>query len=146
MDPTMLAAAAMGLLGPFLNKISEGSLARAGETLADAAFDQLSKLHQAIKQRFCEDPYDEALLRGVADRPDSTTRLRTLEGRLGELLEEDPEFAATVARLLDEAETAGARTIQAVDSGAVAGGNVTMDGTYIAGRDMHIGVHSWSED
>jgi hypothetical protein len=139
MDPATLATAAIGLLAPFLHKISDAGLTRAGESLTDTAVAKLSGLHQAIKQKVGKDPYDEALLRGVEDRPDNTTRLRTLESRLSEILDEDPEFAATVTRLLEEATAAGARTIQAADSGAVAGGNITMTGTHVAGRDMHIG-------
>jgi hypothetical protein len=44
-----------------------------------------------------------------------------------------------VVRLLYEVRAGGVQAIQASDSGAVADGDVHMPGTYVAGRDLHVG-------
>lgn len=139
MDPVTLAAAAVGVLGPFLAKLGESGLTKAGEDLADAAGERLGALYTAIKSRFSGEAYQEAVLKGAEDKPDSPTRLGALEGVLAETLEADPDFAATVTRLLAEAQAAGVQAIQVSDSGAVAGGNIAMHGRYVSGRDLTIG-------
>jgi hypothetical protein len=126
MDPTTLAAAAVGLLGPFFTK--------AAENIADTATEKIGALYQAVKAKFHGDAYQQAVLQGAEERPESQARLSALEGLLAETLEQDPEFAATLIRLVEETQS-----IQVTDSGAVAGRDVTMRGTYVAGRDLHIG-------
>lgn len=144
MDPMTLASAAVGMLGPFLAKLAESGMAKAGENMADAAGERLGALYNAVKSRFSGDTYQEAVLRGAEDRPDNPTRLNALEGVLAEVLEADPDFADTLSRLLDAAQAAGVQALRVSDSGAVAGGDVTMRGTYVAGRDLHIGTDGQS--
>jgi hypothetical protein len=146
MDPATLAAATVGLLAPFLGKIGDAGLARVGDSLTAAATEHLGRLYQAIKKKLAGDPYHDAILRGAEERPDSQPRLSALEGILSGSLAEDPGFAAAVAGLFDQATAAGARTIQVTGSGAVAGGDASMTGRYVAGRDMRIGRETPDED
>lgn len=137
MDPVTLASTAIGLLGPLLGKIGEGGLARIGESIADKSLEPLTRLYTGIKNRLRDDTYGTAVLAGAEERPESPARLGALESTLAELLATDPEFASLIEEMVTEAKSAGA--IQVSDSGAVAGGNVNLKGTYVAGRDMHIG-------
>lgn len=137
MDPAALASTAIGLLGPILGKIGEGGLTRIGESITEKGLEPLSRLYIGIKNRFHGDPYAAAVLGGAEERPSSPARLSALESTLAELLTADPEFATFVDALVTEAKTAGVTRVS--DSGAVAGGNVNMQGKYVAGRDMHIG-------
>lgn len=139
MEPITLAAAAVGILAPFLGKIAEGGLARAGETLGDTVTEGLGNLHQAIRRRLGRDTYAQGILTGAEEQPDDPRRLAALEGVIAEAIERDPEFAASIGALLEEARAAGAQTIQVNDSGAVAGGNITITGTNVAARDLYLG-------
>jgi hypothetical protein len=56
-----------------------------------------------------------------------------------ELSAADSDCADRVVRLLYEVRAGGVQAIQAGDSGAVADGDVHMPGTYVAGRDLHVG-------
>jgi hypothetical protein len=137
MDPATLASTAIGLLGPLLGKVGEGGLARIGESITDKALEPLSRLYTGVKNRLQGDPYGKAVLAGAEERPGSQARLGALESTLAELLTADPGFATLIEGLVTEAKAAGATHIN--DSGAVAGGDVNIRGTYAAGRDMHIG-------
>lgn len=137
MDPTMLAGTAVGLLTPILGKIGEGGLTRIGEAVTEKGLEPLTRLYIGIKERLRGDAYAETVLAGAVQRPDSQARLGALEATLAELLAADPDFTATLERLVGEAKTVS--TIHAEDSGAVAGGNMNISGTYVAGRDMHVG-------
>jgi hypothetical protein len=83
------------------------------------------------------DAYNQAILQGAEDKPDSPERLDTLAKTLASILQEDPEFTDTLASLLDQATTG--QHIQATDSGATAGRDFHQTGTYVAGRDLIIG-------
>jgi hypothetical protein len=137
MEPVTLAAVAVGLLIGFFKKAGETVADQAGEAVGQATAGAVGRLYQRLRARFADDEYDSAVLRGIEERPDSEARRRSLEGTLAERLQEDPEFAAELQRLVDEAENSGAVSVKATDSGITAGGDVAVHaGGDVAGRDM----------
>ncbi|GAB3670668.1 hypothetical protein GCM10027589_39250 [Actinocorallia lasiicapitis] len=132
MEPITLAAAAVTALAPYLGQIAGGSLARIGEAASDGAAQRVTELYRTIRGRVTGHPYEEATLDRAEAEPDSESRLAALRGVLTELLESDPAFARELAPLITH-------HLQVADSGAVAGNDFHQTGTYVAGRDLHIG-------
>ena len=139
MDPITLAAATVGVLAPYLGQIAGGGLARIGEVVTDGAGHRVAELYRAVRDRVTGSTYEEAVLDGAEAQPENEGRVSALQNVLAELIESDADFAASLESLVQQAQEAGARRLQVTDSGAVAGGDVNQAGTYVAGRDMHIG-------
>jgi hypothetical protein len=140
MDPAALASATVGLLAPVLGKIADAGLTHVGDSLAGTAAEQLGRLYRAIRNKLAANPDHAAILHRAEERPDSQPRLSEMQDAVRASLVQDPEFAETIARLVDDAKAAGARTVRAAGSGAVAAGDVAMTGRYVAGRDLYVGA------
>jgi hypothetical protein len=125
---------------PYLKHLAGKVMSKAEEDVAAGAIPAVKRLYERVKERFADEPYAAAQLSGVAERPDSESRTVALRAALEEVLASDAEFAADVRRLVEEARANGA-VVVAQDAGVVAGGDVTMHGKYVAGRDMNIGGH-----
>ncbi|HEV7759346.1 MAG TPA: hypothetical protein VGO78_10165, partial [Acidimicrobiales bacterium] len=65
MDPVTLAAAAVGLLAPFLRSIGDTVAGEASETLSDAAVPVVKRLFKALKDRLLPGSYSGNQLDGV---------------------------------------------------------------------------------
>ncbi|MFC4054088.1 hypothetical protein ACFOY4_30720 [Actinomadura syzygii] len=139
MEPVTLAAAAVGALVPYLGQMAGGGLARLGEAASDSASQHIVELYRAIRSRVTGAPYEEAVLDGAEAQPDSEGRRTALQNALAELLASDPDFAAHLEQLLEQVDQAEIRQLQITDSGAVAANDLHQSGTYVAGRDLHIG-------
>lgn len=137
-EPVSLAAAAVSLLAPFLQRLGGRVAEDASDALADAALPVVKRLYQTVKARLLPGSYAGNQLEGVEKRPDSEGRQQALRTALAEELAADPELAAQVERLVSEAQAAGVQVI-ASDAGVVAGRDVHQRGQYVAGRDLHIG-------
>jgi hypothetical protein len=63
-------------------------------------------------------------------------------------VQSDPSFAAVLAGLLEDARQAGGPTLTRIEqSGATSiHGGITMEGTNVAGRDLHMGNQRLGED
>jgi hypothetical protein len=144
MDPVTLAATAVGLLAPFLQRLGEKTAEKTSEevsqTLSEGAVPAVKRLLKALKERLRPGTYAGNQLEGVEEKPASDTRQQALRDALAEELQADPAFAAEVQGLVDEAEAAGGVRVTATDAGVVAGGDVHQSGTYVAGRDMTLGA------
>jgi hypothetical protein len=138
MDPGTLAMLAVQALVPFFKQVGERAVGRVAEGLGDAVLDRAQRLYERVKRALAGDPADEALVEGVRAAPDDPDRQEFLQRRLARLLERDPELAAEIERLVGEVRQAGGVQMAVTDSGAVAGGNVTIEGDYAAGRDLTI--------
>jgi hypothetical protein len=135
MDPATLAAAAVGLLIPFLKSVGEKIADRSG----DVVVSKLGTLYERIRDRLRGDSYEEQLLAGVAADPASQSRQRNLQSRLAELFETDDTFRADIESMVQEAHTAGAPTVVAESSGITAGGNVVQSaGGDAVGRNKNV--------
>ncbi|GEM_PF-565671 len=94
MDPLTLAAIA----APFVAKGAEAFSKSAGEKLGA----KVGELCQAVIDKFRGDSDAEETLALAQKRPDSKGRQNALEEVLAEKLEDDPDFASKVQRLVDE--------------------------------------------
>lgn len=98
-DPLTLAAIA----APFLAEGAEAFSKSAGEKLGA----KVGELCQEVADKFRDDSDAEVTLALAQKRPDSKGRQGALEEILKEKLEDDPDFAARVQRLVDELEKGG---------------------------------------
>lgn len=121
MDPVTLAIAAAGLIAKFY----EGAVSKAGEEAA-------AGLTAWIRDRFKGHEVGEQALARVEDAPDSSSRVKALEGVIVDQAQADPDFLARLAKLLEKTQPAAAQG-QATTSGdqspafgQVSGGNVNL--------------------
>ncbi|SDP44505.1 hypothetical protein SAMN04487914_111143 [Arthrobacter sp. ok909] len=122
MDPVTLGVVAAGLISKFY----EGALSKAVEEASKGLVDW-------IKGRFKGHEAGERALARVEDAPDSTSRVKALEGIIEEQATADPDFLDQLAKLLEKAQptavqghaaTSGA---QSPAFGQISGGNVSVD-------------------
>lgn len=141
MDPMALAGSAVALLVPYLERVAGRVVGQAAEDLDQAVMGVVGRIYNAIKGRVTVDGFAEGALKRLEQRPVDEGRQATLQDVMAELIEGDPAFQTVLTKLVEEAKATGGTSIaQIADSGAAAvGGNVTMTGTHVAGRDMTIG-------
>jgi hypothetical protein len=81
-------------------KEGEDSSTKAGEKMGGSA----GKLCKAVADRFKGDAYAEQTLARAREKPDSAERLSALKGILAEKMNDDPNFAQKMEKLVQEAE------------------------------------------
>lgn len=117
-----VAASAIAILAPYIAKAGESFAEKAGEKLAEKA----GALYQAIKNKFKSDTDAEQTIALVEAKPDSKARMSALEEILTDKMKEDPDFAATVNRLVEEAKEADSNKVLVFGQRNIAvGGNVS---------------------
>jgi murein L,D-transpeptidase YcbB/YkuD len=137
-EPVSLAASAVALLVPYLERVAGRVAEQATDALADAAIPALKRLYEAVKARLRPGTYAGNQLQGVEERPDSEGRQQALRSALAEEVESDPAFAAELDRLVSQAQTATGVRVTATDVGVIAGRDAHLRGGYVAGRDMDL--------
>jgi hypothetical protein len=136
MDPLGLAAAAVALLVPYFQRAAGAAAERTGEVLADSALAKVKALYEKLRARLPSGGYRGALLDGVREEPDDRGRQQILSAELAKVLSEDREFAAVLARLVDDAQAATGVRIKAGQAGLAAGRDVRQRaGGDVVGRD-----------
>ena len=130
-----VAASAITILTPYLAKAGESFAAKAGEKLLEKA----GALYQSIKDKFKGDHDAELTLTQVEAKPDSKARMSALEEVLTEKMKVDPNFAATVNRLIEEAKAADGRKVIAFGERNIAVGGDVSGSTFITGDSNQIG-------
>jgi hypothetical protein len=136
MEPLSLAAAAVGLLAPYLQQTAGVLADRAGQAIADAALPKVKALYERVRAKLTPGSYQGALLDGVQEAPEDPGRQEILKAELAKVIRQDPEFAAELERLVTEAQAAGGVRITATDAGVVAGRDVHQQaGGDVVGRD-----------
>jgi hypothetical protein len=122
MDPVTLGVAAAGLIAKFF----EGAASKAGE-------EGSAGLVAWLKDRFKGHEAGEQALARVEDAPDSSSRVKALEGVIVGQAQADPDFLAQLATLLEKAQPAAAQGQAATFGdqspafGQVSGGNVGIN-------------------
>ena len=96
LDPVSIAAIA----APYLAKGAEALAKTAGEKLGGVVGD----LAHAVANKFKGDSYAEQTLERAREKPESKERENALKGLLAEKMEEDPNFAEELSRLVDRAQ------------------------------------------
>jgi hypothetical protein len=138
-DPMSLAGAAVGLMVLYLKKLAGRTVERVGDDLDDATDAKVQALYERVKAKLLGDEYAAGLFKGVEAQPDSQPRQVNLQTMLAETLERDQEFADAIAQLVQQIQQTKVVTIQADDSGVVAGRDVHMrvdGGGSVIGRDQ----------
>jgi hypothetical protein len=141
MDPMALAGSAVALLVPYLERVAGRVVGQVGQDLDQAVMGVVERIYAAIKSRVGVDGFAEGALERLEQQPVDQRRQATVQDVVAELIDDDSAFRTLLTELVEEAKAAGGTSIaQIAESGAAAvGGNVTMTGTHVAGRDMTIG-------
>jgi hypothetical protein len=103
---------------------------------ADAEMDRsldasMDRLHDLVSRKLGPDPALQRLTEEATTgqaQPSDRTRQR-VQLALEDAAETDPDFAAELARLVEQLQTAGAGTAIAGDGGQAVGGNVSIQAT-----------------
>jgi hypothetical protein len=136
MDPVTIASAALAILGPYLAKAGGKFAEKAGETLAEQAED----LYQLIKRRFASDAYAEQTLTRAEQQPESEGRLAAVQEVLADKMNEDPDFAEAVRRIVDQVNSKhNIPSVTASGERSVATGGDISGGTLVTGNNNEIG-------
>jgi hypothetical protein len=140
MDPVSLATSAAALLAPYL---LDRGLGKVADDLTDAARAKVKELYQWLRGALDGRQAGRALERLERDPGNDGYRV-AFQVELADLVESesarDPAFAATLERLVADAQrAAGASFGQVRDAGAVAGRDVHQQGRNVAGRDLYVG-------
>ena len=130
-----VAASAIAILAPYIAKAGESFAEKAGEKLAEKA----GALYQAIKNKFKSDTDAEQTIALVEAKPDSKARMSALEEILTDKMKEDPDFAATVNRLVEEAKEADDRKVLVFGQRNIAVGGNVSGSTLITGDSNQVG-------
>lgn len=138
-EPAGLAATAVALLTPYLQRLAGRVVEHAADAIADEALPAVQRLYDTLRVRLRPGTYAANQLQGVEESPDSDGRQQALRAALVEELEDDPAFAAEIERLVNDTQEAGGVQIRVTDTGIVAGRDVNQRGRYVAGRDMTVG-------
>jgi hypothetical protein len=132
-----LATETAALVAAFLSGVAEGA--------GVATMDKLIELYQRVKGAFRGHRSAEQALERLAAKPDDEHLRAQVAKALEELIEADPSLAAGLAELVTGARSAGTETVIS-GSGAVAQRDLSMEGEYVAGRDLHMGERSRGAD
>jgi hypothetical protein len=147
MEPISLAASAAALLVTYLRHVGDQAADTLGDRLGEAAWTKLARLYERVRARVAGDRFGGRALQRLEQQPSNDRRRVVFEDVLADLLESEPEFAMALRRLVDDARQAGGPAVtQIADSGVVAGGNVHLEGTNVAGRDLTIGRSASPDD
>ena len=137
MDIALLAQTLATLLAPALPYLVEGGkqlVAKAGEDLAEGGWEKVKALWGRLRSRVEEDPAADRAVKAIANDPNDADAVASLRFQLKQILAEDNEFAAEIAKLVEP--LAGGTSFQVRD-GAIAHGPgakaVGKDGVLING-------------
>ncbi len=140
-DPATLAAQAVPMLVTYLRHIGGRLASRAASDVDDAVMGKLTEFYERVKVRVTGQGFAGQALERLEQDPENERRQGALEDALAETVEADPSFAASLSGLLEEIRRTAGPTLTRIDqSGATAiHGDVSLQGTNVAGRDLHVG-------
>jgi hypothetical protein len=133
MDTAELAKQVGVFLGPYLPFLMAGgtaALQEAAEKIGKGTVEQVERLWDKLWPRLGSRPAGAEAARDAAKAPDDEEAQTVLRVQLRKLLTEEPELAAEVEQLLEEAKRPGAvaATERGVSIGGDASGNVIITG------------------
>lgn len=140
-DPTALASQALPLLVTYMRHVGGRLADRVVGDLDDLVVGKLTALYDRVKAKVTGDSYAEQALERLEQEPENAQRQGAFEDALAEVAQGDPSFSAALAGLLEDARRAAGPTLTRIEaSGATSiHGDVTLEGTNVAGRDLHVG-------
>lgn len=110
MDPltiATLASTAVSLLIPYLQKAGEA----VAESVGATAVDKVKELYGSIKAKFSSKPAANEALDDLTNNPSDADTQAAMRTQLKKALETDPDFAAKLTALLNEADKAGVDSV-----------------------------------
>jgi hypothetical protein len=142
MDPAASAAAATALLASFFAHAGGRLGEKVTSDLSAALTARLEDLYTWVTTQVVGDRRAHTALQQVERTPSDPSAQRTLTEALAELAGTDEAVAAMLARLVDDAQQVERSSqVLSSDAGIVAPqADVRLHGTYVAGRDLTIGV------
>jgi hypothetical protein len=139
MDPATLAGLAVGALVRYVATKGARLAGRAGRDVDRAIDHRLDRLYKTVLARIAGDHTVERTFHQLEADPTDERQQGRLEYALENLLDADPAFAATLAKLLDGLTDHAPGSVSIRDAGPVAlGGDVHQRGQYVAGRDLNV--------
>jgi hypothetical protein len=141
LDSTTLASQVLPLLVTYLRHLGGRLADRVAGDLDDMVLDKLTALYERVKAKVTGESFAGHALERLEQAPENPRRQGAFEDALAEVVHGDPSFAAALAGLLEDARRAAGPTLTRIEeSGATSiHGDVTMEGTNVAGRDLHVG-------
>ncbi len=109
-----MAAAAVGLLAPYLTEVTKEAAKTIGKETAEAEFKLLGWMREKLTGRAKE------ALQELEEKPNSQLNQDDLHTQLAKLLEKQPELASQLRALMEEARTPGEAMNQNVGAGGKA--------------------------
>jgi hypothetical protein len=140
-DPTALAPQALPLLVTYLRHLGGRLATHVASDLDNLIVSKLTALYDQVRAKVTGDNYAEQALERLEQEPENPRRQGAFEDALAEVVDRDPSFAAVLAGLLEDVRRAAGPTLTRIEaSGATSiHGDVTLEGTNVAGRDLHVG-------
>jgi hypothetical protein len=147
-DPSTLASQALPMLVIYLRHVGGRFADRVASDLDDLVLGKLTALYDRVKAKVTGESFAKQTLERLEQEPESPQRQGAFENVLAEVVQSDPSFAAVLAGLLEDARHAGGPTLTRIEqSGATSiHGDITMEGTNVAGRDLHVGNQRFGGD
>jgi hypothetical protein len=109
-----LAAAAVGVLAPYLSQATKEAAKTVGKETAEAALKLLGWMREKLTGRAKE------ALAELEEKPDSQLNQDDLRTQLAKLLEKQPDLISQLSELLSQAQTQGDVMNQTVGAGGKA--------------------------
>ena len=140
-DPSTLASQALPLLVIYLRHVGGRLVDHVAGDLDDMVLGKLTAIYERVKAKVTGESFAGQALERLEQEPENARRQGAFEDALAELVDRDPSFAASLAGLLEAAHRAAGPTLTRIEqSGATSiHGDVTLEGTNVAGRDLHVG-------
>jgi hypothetical protein len=146
-DPSTLASQALPLLVAYLRHVGGRLVDRVADDFDDLVLGKLTALYEQVKAKVTGESFAGQALERLEQEPENPRRQGAFEEVLAEVVHGDPSFAAVLAGLLEDARrTAGPTLTRIEQSGATSiHGDVTLEGTNVAGRDLRVGEQRLGE-
>jgi hypothetical protein len=146
MDISLLAQTLAAVLAPALPYLVEGGktlVAKAGEELADGAWDKIKALWGRLRSRVEAKPAAADAVADVVKAPQDKDSVEALRIQLKKILAEDEAFAAEIAELVEPLTGGTSYQATLVGDGAIAqgpGAKAVGPGGVMVGGDVHGGI------
>src|SRR5260370_19299219 len=129
-----IAAGTIAVLGPYFAEAGKGFAKKAGESLAEKA----GSLYGIVKAKFASDSDAQQALAVFESKPESPGRVLTLKEVLTEKMNGDPDFAAAVNKLVEEAKRSDSRSVIVFGERNIANRGDVKESTFITGDNNFV--------
>jgi hypothetical protein len=141
LNPAALASQVLPMIVIYLRHIGGRIADHITDDLDDAVMNRLTAVYDSVKAKLTGGSFAGQALEHLEQEPENERRQGAFEAAMTEVIEGDPRFASMLARTLEETRRIVGPTLTRIEqSGATSiHGDVILEGTNVAGRDVHIG-------